>query len=374
MIEDKVNKTVNDEADACCCGPATRNNIRYTVIPAAGKIQTEAGEIDVVPVNWVFRDYLGWILVRLNINRMEYAVKPGLYAVGKPDRSSPVLVTANYKLSFDVVRKELAGLNAWLMAIDTKGINVWCAAGKGTFGTMELIKRIGTTGLEKVVDLKRIILPQLGAPGVAAHIIRDFTGFWVLYGPVRASDIKKYLDAGMKADTRMRRAEFGLLDRLAVSWLEAVLFLKILIPVSFLIGGAGFLLSRHFSSPLLWNKSVFVIALLWVAAFTGSVLNAALLPYIPGKAFSFKGSLLGAVVTAILMLLSGYSLSWLSWFSVLILMSAVSGYIALNYTGSSTFTSRSGVDKELKYALPVLIGMAGFSVIIQAIILAGWFL
>jgi hypothetical protein len=35
---------------------------------------------------------------------------------------------------------------------DTKGINVWCAAWKGTFGTEELIRRIETSGLAAVVS------------------------------------------------------------------------------------------------------------------------------------------------------------------------------------------------------------------------------
>ena len=78
---------------------------------------------------------------------MHYTVEPGLYAVGKPDERSPVLVTANYKLSFDKLRNELTGRNVWILVLDTKGINVWCSAGKGTFGTMELVGRIESTGL-----------------------------------------------------------------------------------------------------------------------------------------------------------------------------------------------------------------------------------
>ena len=72
-----------------------------------------------------------------------YRVKPGLYAVGEPDAAAPVLVTANYKLSFDAVRSRLASRAAWLLVLDTRGINVWCAAGKKTFGTEELARQIG---------------------------------------------------------------------------------------------------------------------------------------------------------------------------------------------------------------------------------------
>ena len=66
---------------------------------------------------------------------MNYKVDPGLYAIGNPNERSPVLVTANYKMSFDNLREALPGRDAWILVLDTRGINVWCAAGKGTFGT-----------------------------------------------------------------------------------------------------------------------------------------------------------------------------------------------------------------------------------------------
>ena len=55
---------------------------------------------------------------------------------------SPVLVSANYKLSFDCLRSELTGFNAWMLVLDTRGVNVWCSAGKGTFGTNEIVGRV----------------------------------------------------------------------------------------------------------------------------------------------------------------------------------------------------------------------------------------
>src|SRR3972149_4169926 len=76
----------------------------------------------------------GW-----GIGRDRCRVAPGLYALGAPGGDSPVLVTANYKLTFDVLRRDAAGLDAWILVLDTRGINVWCAAGEGTFGTEEAI-------------------------------------------------------------------------------------------------------------------------------------------------------------------------------------------------------------------------------------------
>jgi len=158
---------------------------------------------------------LSWrIQSPLGIRRDKYRVNPGLYAVGTPNEYSDVLGTANYKLSFDIVRKNLNGLNVWLLVLDTKGVNVWCSAGKGTFGTKELVNRIRLTSLDKIVRHKRVILPQLSAVGVAAHGVKESSGYTVLYGPVRAADIPMFIHDGYKASKEMRRVYFGWYDRI----------------------------------------------------------------------------------------------------------------------------------------------------------------
>jgi len=78
-----------------------------------------------------WRDVLGGWRVRWGIGRMRYHVTPGLYRIGTPDADSPVLVTANYKLTVDALRRRLTGLDLWILVLDTKGVNVWCAAAKG---------------------------------------------------------------------------------------------------------------------------------------------------------------------------------------------------------------------------------------------------
>src|SRR5512136_1464237 len=116
-------------------------------------------------------------LARVGFRRGAHRVEPGLYALGQPSAESPVFVTANYTLSFDALRAALKGRDAYILVLDTQGINVWCAAGKGTFGTDELVRRIEATGLRDVVDHRVLILPQLGAPGVALHEVKKRTTF-----------------------------------------------------------------------------------------------------------------------------------------------------------------------------------------------------
>ena len=92
-----------------------------------------------VPTELAFTERIGTWKARWNMGRMHYFVEPGLYAIGNPTDRSDVLVSANYKMSFDRLRVSMAGRDAWILVLDTDGINVWCAAGKGTFGTDELV-------------------------------------------------------------------------------------------------------------------------------------------------------------------------------------------------------------------------------------------
>jgi hypothetical protein len=366
--KDAVKTTADDRG--CGCGPAAKEHIAYTPVPVTGTIASPAGAIDVVSPQWCLKDYLGAIGVRLGIRRMEYAVRPGLYAIGTPGRDAPVLVSANYKLSFDILRRELAGLHVWVLVIDTKGINVWCAAGKGTFGTMEIARRVAAAGLANIVSHRKLVVPQLGAPGVAAHMVQAFCDFSVQYGPVRASDIKQYLAAGMKAGPAMRRVTFGVLDRLDVAWFELTEAARKAVIISGVLFVVMGITLQGFSLPAAWNRSSSLLGLIAAGILSGTLLTAAFLPLLPGKAFSFKGGVAGAVLAGGILLFraaSGAAVSVSATVSILLFVSAVSAYLALNYTGCSTYTSLSGVKKEIRCALPAIIGMVLLSGAIQII-------
>jgi hypothetical protein len=309
-------------------------------------------DVPVVPTSLSFKDRLGGWKVRWGIGRMTYKIEPGLYAVGKPNGDAPVLVSANYKLTFDTLRANLAGVDCWLLFLDTKGVNVWCAAGKKTFGTDELIHRIEAARLAEVVTHRKLIVPQLGAPGVNAQEVRRRTGFSVMYGPVRASDIKTFLSSGGKATKEMRTVRFTFRDRLVLTPVELVAASKKSLPVF----GVLFLLNLFAARP--FDAHDFTVYAGVVLA--GAVLTPLLLPYIPGRAFAWKGWLLGLCWTAL-------ALSLFGWFTpghrllavgYLLLLPSVSAYLAMNFTGSSTYTSPSGVLKEMKIALPLIIGSA----------------
>jgi len=328
-----------------------------------GEVNTVFGKVPQVASVWSRTDRRNTIKVRWNIGRMSYAVEPGLYAVGQPDKNSDVFVSANFKLSFDHVRRALDGLNAWILVIDTKGINVWCAAGKGTFGTEELIKRIKNHALLNIVDHRKIIVPQLGAVGVSAHEVKNKTGFRVIYGPVRAEDIKEFVAAGYKASAEMRQVNFTLLDRIKLIPVELTYgkYYLILIPaVFFILAGLN---SHGYSIDAAWKNGGLSVLYLFAAFVSGNVLTQILLPWIPFKRFSLKGLVTGWLVAAGLLYFRFPEINIIEVISWFLMMGAVSSFLAMNFTGASTFTSLSGVQKEMKLSLPIQIGAAGLGLI-----------
>jgi hypothetical protein len=327
---------------------------------------TPIGTVPVVDSQLSRQDNLGTLKARFGIGRMHYSIDPGLYALGRPDETAPVLVSANYKLSFDCLREALPGKALWILVLDTKGINVWCAAGKGTFCTEELVRRLQSSGLERVVKHRRLILPQLAAPGVAAHEVRKRTGFTVSYGPVEARDIPAYLDAGMKATEAMRRKKFPFRDRLVLIPMEWVPALKplILLSLFFLLTG-GVAGGPSWKMSLALDSGMFMVFALLGAFLAGTTITPALFPWLPGRAFSAKGLYPAWIVVLILLYFRlTYPLSLsrvLDSFAVLFLVPAASSYLAMKFTGSTPITSLSGVRKEMRWAFPLQItgGLVG---------------
>jgi len=326
---------------------------------------TGVGKVARISSKILLSDRLGAWKARWTIGRMTYTVPPGLYALGHPTPDDPVLVTANYKMSFDIVRSAMVGRNAWLLVLETFGINVWCAAGKGTFGTEELVRRIGATGLAKVVNHRRLLLPILGAPGVAAYEVARRTGFSISYATIRANDLPEYLANGMVATPAMRQLTFTLLERLVLVPVELVLALK----STALIALCLFVLGTLLSGP---SAGIMASIAYLGAILAGTVLGPLLLPWLPGSSFSIKGVVVGLIwSTALYLLAGGSDWSMPVTFAAFLALPAVSAFYTLNFTGATPFTSRSGVKKEMRIAIPA---MGSALVVSFLLVLAGRFL
>jgi acetyl-CoA decarbonylase/synthase complex subunit gamma len=332
----------------------------------AGSVPVPGGSVYRVSSDWSRQDYIGMIKSRIGAFRMNYSVAPGLYAVGQPSPQSDVFVTANYKLTFDILRRSLRGMDAWVLALDTKGINVWCAAGKGTFGTDELVKRISDARLDAAVSHRKIILPQLGAVGVNAAAVQKKTGFRVVFGPVQARDIPEYVRGGYRKTREMSTIEFPLLDRLVLTPMEINPLMK-----KYPWYGAGVLLLFGLQpSGVLFREAWFngwpFLAFGLITVFAGAFLTPALLPFVPSRSFAIKGWIVGMALC--LLAVHGFGLigsgSKLLVALTYVSFPALSSYIALQFTGATTYTGMSGVNKELKIGIPVYFGAAAVSLVL----------
>jgi len=157
----------------------------------------------------------------------------------------------------------------------------------------------------------------------------------------------------------MRTVQFPLKDRLVLTPVELV---HIILPTIFVTIFLYFL-----ASPLAALAAI-------TTALTGTVLFPALLPFIPTHDFSTKGLILGEIVALPFAFAFATNSTMPFWenalisLAILLIMPAVIAYLALNFTGCTTFTSRSGVKKEIFRYVPIMALMAGSGIVVSILL------
>lgn len=354
---------------ACCGGPIAPTSLPheqpgYEICHFVEDfMQTPAASVPRISTRLARIDRWGTFKVRSGIGRNNYSVAPGLYCIGHPGPEDPVLVTANYKLSFDTLRQDVCGLNAWLLVLDTRGVNVWCSAGKGTFSTAELVHRIKSVGLEKYVNHRRVILPSLSATGVAAHRVKRECGFKVVWGPVRSADIRQFLANGMKADIQMRRVTFRFAERLVLVPVELAALPKYLCGFALAIFILSGIDASFFSLQAALSRGIQLFSACLAGVMAGAIITPAMLPWIPMRAFSAKGALIGALAGIAVIALFRSSDGVFDAAAMLLFTVSISSFLAMNFTGATPFTSPSGVEKEMRRAIPLQVAALLLSVV-----------
>lgn len=356
---------VDTPSDEACCGSApgpqssSYEKPGYKLLHFVEEfIDTAIGPVPRVKTHLERTDFLGTISARLGIERGNYKIAPGLYCVGNPGQDSPVLVTANYKLTFDTLRRELTSLDAWILVVDTRGINVWCAAGKELFCTREVVRWVHHSMLNKLVRHNQLILPQLAATGVSAHQVKKESGFTVLWGPVRAKDIQLFIAKGNNLDKSMRQVTFSMGERIVLIPVELSQLPKPtmwLLPVIFLLSGFG---TSFFSIGDAFSRGLMVLAAYAAGILGGAVAAPILLPWIPVRAFALKGMLTGIAAGFAVAAIFYSKIIWAEALALLLITMVISSYLAMNFTGSTPFTSPSGVEKEMRTAIPLQAAVA----------------
>jgi len=143
----------------------------------------------------------GWVLLpnvilRENIYtdpRKPVAVEPGLRTLGNPDENAPVMFTTNFALTYYTVASDIesAGLDSYLLVVDSEGIAVDCAVAGRKITADTVAEAIKESEVKKKVKHKKLIIP-----GKAARLsgeIEEASNWDVLVGPRDSSEIPKFL-------------------------------------------------------------------------------------------------------------------------------------------------------------------------------------
>jgi NAD-dependent dihydropyrimidine dehydrogenase PreA subunit len=173
-----------------------------------------------------------WISVVQTLLRMlPFPCRTGLIRIGQPDRSSPVLLTGNFQLTVERVKRALAGVNAYLLVANSRGVNVWCAATGGLLTDHDVVSVLKTSGIERLVDHRNVILPQLAATGIEGRVIHRKTGWRVLWGPIEAAAIPTFLREGERTGRTLRTVSFPWPRRveMAIAWAFPISLLALLV-------------------------------------------------------------------------------------------------------------------------------------------------
>ena len=177
-----------------------------------------------------------WInLLQTLLRLLPWPCETGVVTIGKPGRNSPVLLTGNFRLTVERVKRSLEGTDAYLLVANSRGVNVWCAATGGLLTDHDVVSVLKTSGIENLVDHRHVILPQLAATGVQAKAVQSRTGWRVVWGPVRADAVAAFLERGLEATRDMRTVGFPWPQRIemAIAWAFPISVLALLLLLPF---------------------------------------------------------------------------------------------------------------------------------------------
>ncbi len=295
--------------------------------------------------SWV--DHLKLAIGWFDAFRRNYAVAPGLYYTGESyDRDAPLLVTSNYLMTVLLVARHARAFNARLLVIDTDGINVWCAAGKGRFANAEILRQLRRYDRELLAapDSKwlPLVLPKLGLSGVDLRALQR-EKIRAVIGPVYARELPTFLSRAPLKDRVDDRVRYGLWSRL-FSMLPGMLqhlrfsflALAVLLAASVLVG----------SSVPFWGMVGLTAAL--AAAYP------ILYPWLPGRRFGVKGLWLGALAAATLgVLAQAAQLDTAQLVMGGLFAMATALFVGLAFTGNSAVSNYSRVRQEIARFLPI---------------------
>lgn len=142
-------------------------------------------------------DALALLTLRQNIYtdpQKPLQMEPDLYKIGSPDKTSPVLLTTNFSLTYFTVAgdAESSGIPCYLLVCDTEGLSVLTAFAADKLTPKKISKFIEKTEIGKKVDHREIIIPGLVSKMSGA--LEEKSGWKVVVGPKDSKDLKGFLE------------------------------------------------------------------------------------------------------------------------------------------------------------------------------------
>ena len=226
---------------------------------------------------------IGWIkdIYQTLFRFARFPCEPDTVLIGNPDKSSPVLVTCNFDYTVrhlkDYLEKEQ--LDCFLLVVNTKGTNVWCAAAEGIFTTDTVLSHLKVYNVGELVNHHQLILPQLSVAGVKRKELKEH-GWEGIYGPVYFADLKEFLNNGLTKNKDMQALEYGYWERFKMGLSHAVFCTLVCIVPIFL-----------FASDY-WIQA---IVLVWYFAFCMQLIEH----FIPFTRLLYKGLVLSLPILAL---------------------------------------------------------------------------
>ena len=298
------------------------------------------------PLHLTWLDYIKSLICWLDSFKRTYAVEPGLYYTGdRYDHDATLLVTANYHLTVFLLVRRLRQ-NVRLLVVDTDSINVWCAAGKGTFCNDAIFAQLNRyeQHLPKDDHRLKLILPKLCLAGVDLPALRE-AGCDAIIGPVYGKDLPTYLSTVPCKDRDTDRVLFGLQSRLFTTLPGLLQTLKYSVT----------LLLALWLVRQIWPLAIPVAGVLGLTV-AMTIAYPVCFPYLPGKWFAVKGLSLAIVVSAALCALAAGGLISRGDLITAVLFTLASGmFFGQSYSGNSAVSNGTSVRKETARLLPVYV-------------------
>ena len=297
-------------------------------------------------LSFKWKDYPRVLYCWMRAFRKTLCVEPGLYFTGNNyDINTPLLTTGNNLLTVFMVWRAIRNRNLRILIVDTEGINVWCASGKGQFSAERIMEQIDRYPDHIISeDTATLILPKLSLSGVSLAKLRKY-GIKAKIGPVYASELPAYLDEIPFKNRNKDVFRFSLKDRLFTLLPTLLQMIK----YALFISAGLFIWHVFFKTKIYWQvlPVMILITIIYIIFFY----------ILPTKKFTVKGLflfiLMASGFSAYYFIFNRGKMDFLTYLFLILFSGGANLLFALSYTGDSGVSNYSLVRREVAVFLPV---------------------